>query len=855
MMFQRCSVGFLLFLSMGIANILLATPWGVNELSRQQEKSDEPVEKEPPTLPTVEAWSMDREANEGFQTWHWDPREGRVWLEISKWDEDFLFACGLATGLGSNPIGLDRGQLGKQWVCQFRRVGNKVFLVAKNLDYRATTPNMVEKRAVQESFAESIIWGGVVAAETGDTVIVDFTDLLTSDLHGVVKKIRAAEQGEFQIDQARCGVFKDRCRAFPKNTELEATLTFTGTDPGRLVQQVAPSADSITLRQHVSFIELPAADYQPRVHHPRCASMHITFADYATPINEPLEKRWILRHRLQKKDRTAARSTAVEPIVYYVDPGAPELIREALIEGARWWNEAFEAAGFIDAFEVRVLPADADPMDVRYNVIQWVHRSTRGWSYGGSIIDPRTGEIIKGHVSLGSLRVRQDRLLFDAMGLKGLTKSGTPGDQKQCGLVGVSEEAALAALSRDVDPVEVALARIRQLSAHEVGHTLGFVHNFAASTYDDRASVMDYPAPRIRIDAAEKLDLSDAYGVGIGTWDKWSVRYAYEQFEANENEAEKLTGLVQEAIQNNMVFVSDDDSRPAAAAHPAGNLWDNGSDPIAQLQHVMRVREIALNALQPSMLRKSDPLSDFEQIFVPLYLHHRYQVEATAKMIGGVYYSYGDAATGQPMSIVSPEKQRMAFQTLLRTLAVEGLVIDDKTWNYLVPASIKSHRDVERFPGTTSPVFDRLASARVAADMTIGGLLNPGRVSRLAMTSKQEGAMTPAYLVSGLVNFVWQQPTPTQQSRHVATVLKQSVTDHLLALLVDSSASDSARAAARAGIEQIKRNLTAQSAGGGRNAFFEMNLADQIRRFESRPYPNVDLPKPLPAPPGSPIGQ
>ncbi len=826
-----------------------------NESPTQEQESDEQGDKELKTLPTVEEWSSDCEAYDGFQKWHWDPREGRVWLEISKWNEDFLFSFGLATGLGSNPIGLDRGQLGKQMVCQFRRVGNKVFLVARNLDYRATTPNMVEKRAVQESFAESIIWGGVVAAETGTTVLVDFTDLLNSDLHGVAEKIRAAEQGDFQLDDSRCGVFKDRCRAFPKNTELEATLTFTGTDPGRLVKQVTPAANSITLRQHVSFIELPDADYQPRVHHPRCASMHITFADYATPIDEPLEKRWIMRHRLQKKDQAAPRSEVVEPIVYYVDPGAPEMIREALIEGARWWNDAFEAAGFIDAFQVQVLPADADPMDVRYNVIQWVHRSTRGWSYGGSIIDPRTGEIIKGHVSLGSLRVRQDRLLFDAMGLKGMVQTGKSENRKQCGVVGVSEEATLVAMSRDLDPVDVALARIRQLSAHEVGHTLGFVHNFAASTYDDRASVMDYPAPRIKIDAAGKLDLSDAYGVGIGTWDKWSVRYAYEQFKANENEPAKLADLIQQAIQTNMVFVSDGDSRPPAAAHPAGNLWDNGSDPIVELRHVMRVRKISLNALQPSMLRSTDPLSDFEQVFVPLYLHHRYQVEATVKMIGGVYYSYGDAMAGQPMRIVPPEKQRLAFQALLSTLAVDALVIEEKTWKYLVPPASASHRDVERFPGLTAPVFDRLASARVAADMTIGGLLNPGRVSRLAMTSKQEGAMTPAYLVSGLVNFVWQQPTPTQQSIHVSTVLKQCLTDHLLALLVNDSASDSARAAARAGIEQIKRNLTLQSAGAGRDAFFELNLADQIRRYESRPYPDVDLPESLPAPPGSPIGQ
>lgn len=809
---------------------------------------------------TVQEKTKGWDRHSGFQTWYWDADQGRVWLEIDRWDQDFLFAYGLATGLGSNPVGLDRGQLGNQLVCQFRRVGNRAFLVARNLDYRALSENAVERRAVQESFAESIIWGGTIEAETGkdnaeSSCLVDFTDLLTSDLHDVAIKLQKADQGKFDLDIARCGIYLPRCRAFPDNTELESTLTFVGAEPGRLVQQVTPSPNQVTLRQHVSFVKLPDANYRPRLHHPRCASMHITFADYATPLDAPLEKRWILRHRLQKEDPQAERSKVVEPIVYYVDPGAPELIRDALIEGASWWNTAFEAAGFLDAFRVEVLPDDADPMDVRYNVIQWVHRSTRGWSYGGAVVDPRTGEIIKGHVSLGSLRVRQDRLLFEAMGMRGLASSEIPIPANRCGMVGISEEATLTALGQKLDPVDVALARIRQLSAHEVGHTLGFVHNFAGSTYDDRASVMDYPAPRVLIDSEGNLDLSDAYAVGMGSWDVWSVQYAYQQFQPGVVEETELARLVENAVQREMTFVSDAHSRPAGAAHPAGNLWDNGSDPIEALNHVMRVRKIALSQLHPNMLRTTEPMSNFEQLFVPVYLHHRFQVEATVKMVGGVYYDSDVARRAQPMKRVASETQRRAFRALLQTLSTESLSIDDQLWQFLVPQSVTGYRSVERFQGLTDPIFDPLNSAEIAADMTLSGLLNPARISRLSRVPMTPDGLTARGMVIELVDHIWRQPTNNQQALNLSRVLKQSLTDHLLKLVVDPTASIAAQAAARSGIEQTKRWATAPAANPDQDASFKMNLLDQIRRFDLRPFPDVPLPQARPVPPGSPIGQ
>ena len=807
-----------------------------------EQKADEKEE----TVASIEARCK---RHDGFQSFYWDYPEGKIWLSIEDWDREFLFSYGLATGLGSNPVGLDRGQLGDELVCQFRRVGKKVFLTARNLDYRALSDNPLEQRAVRESFAESILWGGVVGAEDETKALVDVTSLMTRDLHGVVEKLKETGQGEFELDLSRSGVFIERCRVFPKNTELEATLTFSGEKPGPLVERVTPSPRNITLRQHLSFVELPDDEYRPREHHPRCASMFIRFSDYAAPISDPLQKRWILRHRLKKADPEAAVSRPVEPIIYYVDPGAPELIRDALIDGASWWNEAFEAAGFQDAFQVKVLPDDADPMDVRYNVIQWVHRSTRGWSYGGSVIDPRTGEIIKGHVTLGSLRVRQDRLLFETM------TSGRRGTAS-CGIVGVTEDTTLAEIARTVDPVEVALARIRQLSAHEVGHTLGFVHNFAASTYDDRASVMDYPAPRVRIGDDGKLDLADAYGVGIGTWDKWSVEYAYREFSADQDERNQLSKIVQSAIDREMTFISDADARPASASHPYANLWDNGDDPVAELKHVMRVRKIALQNLKPELLRENDAASDLQQMLVPVYLHHRFQVDATAKMIGGVEYSYDTAGQKVPQTPVPDRMQVQAFQELLKTIDPEQLVIHDKLWKSIVPQPFSTHRNIERFKGNTFPVFDRESAARVASDMTIGNLLQPQRISRLAMlNASRDDVLDANGLVTELVDHVWRQPVARNNESAVSRVVKQSVVDHLLQLLAEPDTSVAARGAARQGIDRVKWYLeSAMELTDSTERNFARNLFDQITRFQQRPYPNVELPEAMPAPPGSPIG-
>lgn len=669
---------------------------------------------------SFEELTKNLEKQPGYFDFYWDKKQGKIWLEIDKLDTEFLYVNSLPAGIGSNDIGLDRGQLGRERVVKFTRSGNKVLLTHLNYDYRAVSDNPDERQSVEEAFAQSILWGFIITAEKDNRLLVDATKFFLRDAHNVTGKLKQGKQGQYKLDASRSAIYLKRTKNFPKNTEFEATLTFTGNPEGGYIRSVTPSPEAVTVRQHHSFVELPDADYQSRIFDPRCGYFQISYQDYATPITEPLVKRLITRHRLEKKNPTAKLSEPLEPIVYYLDRGAPESIKSALMEGAVWWNQAFEAAGYKNAFQVKELPADADPMDVRFNLIQWVHRSTRGWSYGSSVIDPRTGEIIKGHVSLGSLRVRQDFLIAQGL-LPGYTKDG---------------------VTPDPQLLEMALARLRQLSAHEVGHTIGLAHNFAAST-NDRASVMDYPHPYVTLGENNQPDFSKAYDDKIGAWDKRTVLYGYQDFPKGTNEKEELQKILAENNEMGLQYISDQDARPAGGAHPAAHLWDSGNSPTEELKRMIEVRKQSLQNLNLNSLPEGMPVAHLENILVPIYLSTRYQVEAVAKLIGGVNYEYSvnsKALKKQTSPLVSPVDaviQKEAFAALMKTLTPHYLTIPSSILKRIPPQPIGYSRDRELFKTSTAMVFDPLMAAEISANNTLKFIFNQERLIRVMLQHSQ----------------------------------------------------------------------------------------------------------------------
>ena len=658
---------------------------------------------------TITEFTKGMTAREGFFTFFVDENQSRIYLQVDRLDDPFIYQVGLPQGLGSNDIGLDRGQIGATRLVKFTRSGNRILLQEINTRYRALSDNLEEVRAVEDAFAASVLWGFPIQATADKTFLVDITDFLLSDQHGIARTIAARGQGRFSVEPSRSALYLPRIRNFPRNSEFEATLTLTGDNPGPYVQDVAPHSHFLTLRQHISFVALPEPGYEPRVFDPRSGAIYLEYKDYAAPLGEDMTRRLIIRHRLKKKHPERAVSDPVEPIVYYLDPGTPEPIRSALIEGGNWWAEAFEAAGFSNAFRVEMLPEGADPMDVRYNVINWVHRATRGWSYGASVVDPRTGEIIKGHVTLGSLRVRQDLLIATALTSPYATKDSTIETQK-----------------------DMALARIRQLSAHEIGHTLGFAHNFAASP-TDRASVMDYPHPWVTLKEDGTVDLSDAYDTGIGEWDKLAVEYAYREFSDKTAEKAGLAAILEKQKAEGLRFISDEAARGIGNLHATAHLWDNGSDMVAELARIYQLRRVALDNFSAAAIPFGAPLSSLEEVLVPLYYLPRYQMEAVGKLIGGLQYDYAlrmEEVTNAYDPVPS-EQQVAALDQLLAGLAPENLILPERVMRLLPPKAYGYNLSRESFPRRTGRSFDPLTSAEALAGHVFDILLEESRLARL----------------------------------------------------------------------------------------------------------------------------
>ena len=768
----------------------------------------------------------DLKAYNGFFNFHYNESEDELYLEVDKLDQEFIYVHALKSGLGSNDIGLDRGQLGGTAIVKFVKAGNKLLLVQPNQDYRAITDNAAERESVEEAFAKSVLYGFEIKETQGDTYVINFTPFLMEDAHGVARRLKANKEGNYKVDKSRSALALKNTKAFPKNTEFEALLTFTGDPQGRNLRSVAPDASSVSVVQHHSFVALPEDGYEVRAFDPRSGAIHRSYKDYSTPVQDPIDKRIIVRHRLKKKNPELAVSEPVEPIIYYLDPGTPEPVRSALLEGARWWNQAYESIGYKDAFQVKMLPEDADPLDLRYNLIQWVHRSTRGWSYGASVVDPRTGEILKGHVSLGSLRIRQDFMIAQAL-----------------------MNAPFANSDDNYEPMlEMALARIRQLSAHEVGHTLGFAHNFAASVAD-RASVMDYPHPTIRLKNG-KIDFSDAYAVGIGDWDKVTVAYSYGTVPKGMTESWYLNDVLETAEKEGLRFITDSDARAATGAHPDAHLWDNGANAAEELEDVLALRKKAISNFSEDNIQTGEAFSTLEDVFVPLYFYHRYQTEAAIKSVGGQRYNY--AVKGdQQQEIVTPlsaKEQEQALSAVLKTLDASYLAIPKDKLALFPPRAFGYRRTRESFKGNTGITFDPLAAPETAADMTLDFLLNPERANRIvAQHAWDDGLPSFDAVLEALLEETVYKKTSDSYLSEVQQTINYRVLEHLKKLSVSKKAIPQVKAVTFSKFLDLSMKLALSQEANDRY------IAQELGRFIKDPeeYEEVAAPK---IPDGSPIG-
>jgi hypothetical protein len=770
------------------------------------------------------------ERRDGLIPLYLDDRQGKLYLEIPRDSLRVLAFFLQSTGLGSNPIGIDRGANGPDQVARFDRNGDRVLVVFENWNYRGTSQSDAGlARTVAESFPASTVAALPLLAVEGGRMLVDATDFVYRDWLDVAGTLARSNEGSYSLARDRSSIDRAYTKAFPENTEIDIALTFAAQGrPGNTVSSIVPDGRAFTLRQHISFMQLPDAGYRPRVLDPRVGFFGITFKDYAQPIQGSLEQRWISRHRLERVNPNDQNSAFRKPITYYIDPGIPEPLRTATVQGARFWEEAFNRAGLRGGFRVEILPTDADPMDARYNTVMWVNRNERGWSFGGSQGDPRTGQIIKGVAHMDSHRNRTDYNIYAA-------------------LVGAAPAAADTAFI---------LARIRQVTAHEIGHTIGMAHNYIASTYE-RGSVMDYPAPRVRLDASGRIDLGAAYDRGPGAYDVWAVHWAYGTFPAA-SERDSLAAIVREGLQKGYLFLSDNDARPDFASDPRTNLWDDAATELEFLKHQTDVRRVALGRFGLANLRQGEPVALLQERLAPLYFFHRFAINSTTKAIGGLEYSNALAGDGQQASRpVSTARQRQALAALVAGLQPAELAIPDTVLTLLAPRPFSYNGSVELFGTRTRPGFDELGAARTLAQMIVDGVLQKERAARLVQQAAYgERPLTLAQTIDALVDGTWGRPVPASPKLSaLARVGQRAVVDRLLTLAADSTAAPEVRAMAEYKIAELLPRARTLARGGSieQRAHFASVASDFVRWIERRELPTLS--PALRPPPGDPFGE
>ncbi|SUI83546.1 Uncharacterised protein [Shewanella putrefaciens] len=776
--------------------------------------------------PSTKIIKQSQEAK-GFLNLYYETSQGQLYLEVDRLNQPFLLVTSLPEGVGSNDIGLDRGQLGQSRMVQFERQGPYIILKQLNTQYRANTLDIAELRAVKEAFADSVLWQGKVIEGKPDFVAIN--NLVLNDLHGVSSVLQQTSQGDYQLDLSRSAILPAGVKSFERNADVDVQLTFHNAVAGKEVAKVTPDGTLMSVRMRYSFVELPDEGYQPRAYHPMSGYLSDEYQDYATDFDQPLVQRFMLRHRLQKLTPGPLPSKVVKPIVYYLDPGVPEPIRSALLDGARWWESAFTRAGFIDGFQVKLLPKDADPQDICYNMIQWVHRATRGWSYGAALTDPRTGEIIKGQVTLGSLRVRQDYLIA-----KGLTAAWR--DRV------AAEQAA----------TELSLARLRQLAAHEVGHTLGLDHNFAASTNQD-ASVMDYPHPKIQLKGND-IDISAPYTTGIGPWDYFAITYGYSDEGDAIAQKNLQTQLLAEVAKKGLRYIGESDSRQKDASQAYASLWDSGEDPIAQLVMLDKIRTKAIEGFSSAALHPSEPLGELADAFAPIYLLTRYQIDAVAKFIGGTDYNYQSIGEGSRWSYIAPQLQLTALDTLLKTLDATSLTVPPLLLDSLVPKAGNYRTTRESFDSGLGAISDPLAMAEGFSRYTVSLLLMPKRLNRVSQASMADNEqLSVASLLDKLFAATLYQENQLGLIEGVWMRVNAVVIDEVLATLHDPHTSPEVKAVMNDRAQFAIKQLKAKANRANMNRAAHYNWLQQGFNQGLTDAKAKLIVKPLILPPGAPI--
>jgi hypothetical protein len=772
------------------------------------------------------------ERRDGFLPMYLDARSGKLLLELPRDSTRALLLISQATGLGSNPIGIDRGASDASHIIRFDRDGERVLAVLENWRYRSSAiDNAAHQRSVTEAFPASTIAALPLVAEEQGRLLVDATEFAVRDWTDVVGTIARAQQGTYAVSRDRSSVNRAYTKGFPDNTEIDVALTYALASgrPGFIMSGVLPDARAFTLRQHLTLNRLPDASYRPREWDPRIGYFGVTFNDYARPIQEPLQVRWIARHRLERVNPRDPSSPIKNPIVYYVDRGIPEPLLRATLEGAKFWEQAFDQAGLKGGFRAELLPEGADPMDARYNVVQWENRNERGWSVGGALDDPRTGEIIKGMARLDSHRARTDYNLY-------------------AGLMGAAPAAA---------DTHFVLARVRQVASHEIGHTLGLQHNYIASTYE-RASVMDYPPPRVRLDANGNIDIASAYATGPGPYDVWVIRWGYGIFPP-ETEKDSLRAIVADGLRRGFLYLSDADARPEYASDPRTNLWDDAATAAEFLQHEMAVRRVAIQRFGLRNIRASEPVVLLQERFAPVYFMHRFALNSLAKTIGGMEYS--NAVSGDVQQATRPiarAQQLEALRLLTAALQPEELAIPDTVVTLMAPGATAVTPQVELFGSRTRPAFDELGAARTLAQMVVDLVLQRERTARLVQFATRPGPqLTLSAVIDSLVSATWRKPAgATPKTQALRRVAQRAVTDRLILLAADSAAAPEVRGMADlklADLRSLARTRATSQAATVEDRAHWIAVAEDIARWiDKREVPALS--PALVAPPGDPFG-